>query len=192
MQHTSHWLRAMLALTLLTLTSACSNYVYSPDPTAEAFFVKKGMSVAEQNTKAATALQDKGFETEETAKGVIVYLPPTIYFEDAKSDINLLARTKIAEIAKEVNKQYLRARNVEISGHTDSVGDEQINLGLSKQRAEAATSELVFSKVQQARLITTWYGESKPRFEEFNEDGSVNQENRSLNRRVEFVILNPS
>ena len=40
-------------------------------------------------------------------------------------------------------------------------------------------------------LITTWYGESKPRFAEFNEDGTVNQENRSLNRRVEFVILNP-
>lgn len=148
-------------------------------------------SLAELNEKAVSAFEDQGFEAEITDKGVVVYLPPTIYFEDSKSDINLEARLKIGEIAQEVNKDYLRDREIEVSGHTDSVGDEAINLALSKKRAEAAASELVFSKVALTRMITRWYGESSPRLPEINADGTVNKQNRSLNRRVEFVVLNP-
>ena len=181
----------VVVLTSFFTTGCGSKYVFSTDPDSEAFWVKRGMSVTEQNTQAVSALEDKGFEAEETEKGVVVYLPPSIYFEGAKSDINLAARAKIAEIASEINKDYLRSREIEVSGHTDSVGDETQNLQLSKRRAEAASSELVFSKVAQTRLITTWYGESKPRFNELNEDGSVDESKRALNRRVEFVILNP-
>lgn len=157
-----------------------------PEPTPE-----PEMSVAAQNSAAISAFEEIGFEAEETDKGVVVYLPPTIYFEGSKSDIGLDARSKIAEIAKEVNKEYLQEREIEVSGHTDTSGPEDINLALSKKRAEAAASELVFSKVRVTRMFTRWYGESAPRAPELNEDGSVNTENQKLNRRVEFVILNP-
>ena len=163
----------------------------APEPTPEPV-PEPVMSVSQQNSQAISALEDLGFEAEESTKGVIVYLPPTIYFEGSKSDIDLSARSKIAEIAKEINKDYLVERKIEVSGHTDSVGDAKINLALSKKRAEAAASELIFSNVSLTRLVTKWFGETRPRRNEFYPDGSLNKENRALNRRVEFVILNPN
>jgi len=200
--------RLTLLLAVLVGVSACSSdLVVNKDyKTSGPIWVKKQepapppppepepepvMSLAQQNSQAVSAFEDQGFEAEITEQGVVVYLPPTIYFEGSKSDINLEARAKIAEIAAEVNKDYLVGREIEVSGHTDSVGDAEINLALSKKRAEAAASELTFSKVAVTRLVTRWFGETRPRLNELNEDGSINRTNRDLNRRVEFVILNP-
>ncbi len=149
------------------------------------------MSISAQNKQAVEALNAMGFETEESEQGVVVYLPPNIYFSSSSSDINLDARAKIAEIASEVNKEYLSEREIEVSGHTDSVGSNEANFATSKLRAEAATGELVFSKVALTRIKTTWFGEEQPRVEEVGADASVIEENRALNRRVEFTILNP-
>lgn len=149
------------------------------------------MSVSEQNSLAIKNLGNKGFPTEETESGVVVFLPPDIHFQGSKSTINLQAREKISQIASEVNKEYLEKRIIAISGHTDSIGPAQNNLALSKLRAEAAAEELVFSKVKKTRLKTLWFGETKPRKPETNADGTPNKANRTVNRRVEFTILNP-
>jgi len=82
-------------------------------------------------------------------------------------------------------------REIEVSGHTDSVGSNEANMATSKLRSEAATGELVFSKVPLTRIKTTWYGEERPRVDELDSDGQPIPENRALNRRVEFTILNP-
>ena len=149
------------------------------------------LTIPEQNEKAVAVFTDKGFEAVKTEKGVSVYLPPTIYFDSSKSNINLEARTKIAEIAQELRQPYLSARTIEVSGHADSSGDKTLNMKISKERALAATAELVFSKISKLRLITTWHGETKLRVPDINQDGTINKINRNLNRRVEFNILNP-
>lgn len=149
-------------------------------------------SVNELNLRAIANFTEAGLEAELTDRGVNVYLPPEIYFEGGNSKINLDARTKIAKIANEVNQDYLKNRLIEVSGHTDATGDPKRNWNLSKQRATAATGELVFSKVDITRLKTLWKGDTSPRYPEVREDGSVNLENRAKNRRVEFTILNPN
>lgn len=201
-------MKALMLSSLLFVTGCATDYVYNQSDVGP-IFVKatepepeplpapveepkeEMLSVSEQNDKAVAVFDDKGFDAEITEKGVVVYLPPTIYFEGSESSIGLEARAKIAEIALEVNLPYLANRIVEIAGHTDSVGDEASNLKLSQQRALAATEELIFSKVARTRLTSLWYGESQPRLAEFNPDGSVNHANRNLNRRVDFTILNP-
>jgi len=204
----------VVAVLSLLLLSGCANKVYNPDWTTNGKPIwidpvvaapapapepapapapePAPLSVAEQNSRATGAFNDLGFEAEETEQGVLVYLPPSIYFASSGSDINLDARAKIAEIANEVNKDYLMAREIQVSGHTDSVGAPDANLATSKRRAEAATSELVFSKVRLTRIKTTWFGETQLRMEERDANGKVIPENRALNRRVEFTILNPS
>ena len=147
--------------------------------------------VAQQNNRAITELNSLGVDAEQFEKGVIIYLPPDINFEESKADIKLKARSKIAEISRELNKEYLADRYIEVAGHTNSNGDADVNLEISRKRAEAAAEELVFSNVSLTRLTITWHGEEKPRFPEFNADGSVIVENLELNRRVEFIILNP-
>ena len=105
------------------------------------------LSVNQTNDKAIAVFTDKGFEAVKSEKGITVYLPPTIYFNDSETSISLDARTKIAEVAHELLQPYLSDRIVEVSGHTDSLGSKSINLALSKERSLAATAELVLSKV---------------------------------------------
>ena len=70
-----------------------------------------------------------------------------------------------------------------ISGHTDSDGREEFNLQLSQERAEAIMEYLVyFGNVPEDRIEARGYGSSKPLVEE------ISDENKNLNRRVEFEI----
>ena len=168
-------IKVISVLFFILLSSGCSHH----------------LTVVEQNDQAVAELTSLGIEAAKTKKGVTIYLPPDINFEENKSDIRLSARSKIAEISRELNKSYLAGRAIEVSGHTNSNGDPQVNLALSKNRAQAAAEELVFSKVLLSRLKITWHGETMPRFPEFDESGNPILESRKLNRRVEFIILNP-
>lgn len=70
-----------------------------------------------------------------------------------------------------------------IAGHTDSDGREEFNLQLSQERAEAIMEYLVyFGSVPEDRIEAKGYGSSKPLVEE------TSNENKNLNRRVEFEI----
>lgn len=148
-------------------------------------------SIAELNERAIASFTEAGLEAEQTERGVNVYLPPNIYFSGATSKIDLDARAKIAQIANEVNMDYLRERKIEIVGHTDSSGLSENNLALSKRRATAAAGELVFSRVDEKRLAVKWKGDTEPRYPELMADGSPDYKGRARNRRVEFTILNP-
>lgn len=200
----SKWLLA--SVLSISLSACTSDHVRNPDfPQSGPVWIKKAppvvapapepvpepvMSVSEQNSLAIENLGKQGFETEESEKGVIVFLPPNIYFQGSKSNISLDAREKIAQIASEVNQEYLLERSIEVSGHTDSIGAADGNMSLSKLRAEAAAEELVFSKVNRDRLKVLWFGETQPRIAD-PVNGILNREDRALNRRVEFTILNP-
>ena len=71
---------------------------------------------------------------------------------------------------------------LQIVGHTDEQGSEQINLTLSKKRAEAVKEYLIKSGVQNA-IFTDGFGESKPIADNKTPEG------REKNRRVEFSII---
>ncbi len=70
---------------------------------------------------------------------------------------------------------------VEVAGHTDSVGTEGYNMGLSLRRAEAVRQYLVGKGIAADRLIVRGYGESRPVADNATADG------RFQNRRVELV-----
>ncbi|MDP8200590.1 MAG: OmpA family protein [Candidatus Tenebribacter burtonii] len=72
---------------------------------------------------------------------------------------------------------------VEISGHTDSIGSNQYNQGLSQRRADAVVEYLVNKGIDTESFITEGYGEKKPIADNATEEG------RALNRRVEMKVL---
>lgn len=72
---------------------------------------------------------------------------------------------------------------LEISGHTDNVGDDQSNLILSKKRAEAVRNYLASKGVQIERFSVFYYGETKPISDNTTAEG------RQKNRRVEMKIV---
>lgn len=78
------------------------------------------------------------------------------------------------------------ARTVEIEGHTDSVGGDDYNLGLSQRRADAVRAHLVRQGVQAGRITTLGAGEGSPVSSNDTATG------RQQNRRVEVIISNPA
>nr|WP_321452580.1 OmpA family protein [uncultured Carboxylicivirga sp.] len=104
-----------------------------------------------------------------------------IFFETAKST---LLPASFEELDKVVN--FLKEGTVsliEISGHTDDVGSDQLNQRLSQQRAESVVKYLVSKGISPQKIKAAGYGES--RFLDTNKTDV----GRSKNRRVEFTVL---
>lgn len=70
---------------------------------------------------------------------------------------------------------------VEVAGHTDNVGTDEYNMGLSLRRAEAVRNYLVDKGVPADRLTVKNYGESQPVADNATSEG------RFQNRRVELI-----
>lgn len=73
--------------------------------------------------------------------------------------------------------------NIEVAGHTDSMGSDAYNMKLSQQRAEAVRNFLISRGVAADRLTAKGYGESQPVADNATEEG------RFKNRRVELAPL---
>ena len=71
----------------------------------------------------------------------------------------------------------------EVDGHTDNTGDAAHNMTLSQQRADAVKVELVNLGIDNTRLMTKGFGDTKPL------DSNDTSEGRANNRRVEFVKI---
>ncbi len=72
---------------------------------------------------------------------------------------------------------------VNIEGHTDSVGSDAYNQGLSERRTKSVVDYLVGKGIDAGRLIATGYGESRPVATNDTAEG------RAQNRRVELVVV---
>lgn len=68
-----------------------------------------------------------------------------------------------------------------VEGHTDSDGDDASNQGLSERRAQAVVDKLLSLGIQDGRLTSKGWGESKP------VNPNSTSEGKAANRRVEFV-----
>ncbi len=72
---------------------------------------------------------------------------------------------------------------IEIAGHTDSMGPSSYNQRLSERRAKAVFDYLVKNGVGSERVVSRGFGENNPVADNDSDEG------RSQNRRVEFKIL---
>ena len=73
---------------------------------------------------------------------------------------------------------------IEIAGHTDNVGGNQVNQELSMKRAERVLKWLVKNGVSRKRLIAKGYGSSQPLASNDDE-----KDGRELNRRIEIHVI---
>jgi len=104
-----------------------------------------------------------------------------IFFDTNKFD---LKPESLAELQKLVDFLSVNpSLKIEISGHTDNVGNDQLNQTLSENRAKAVYQFLVDNKIDPARLQFKGYGKTQPIA------GNDTDEGRSKNRRTEFKII---
>ncbi|HTA62105.1 MAG TPA: OmpA family protein [Bacteroidia bacterium] len=106
-----------------------------------------------------------------------------INFENNKAQL-------VSSSSNELNKlaSYLKSSpnfKIEIIGYTDNVGNEKDNLILSNSRAKSVADFLINAGIAKDRITFKGLGNSTPI------KPNNTEENRLLNRRVEFKIINP-
>jgi outer membrane protein OmpA-like peptidoglycan-associated protein len=102
-------------------------------------------------------------------------------FETGKDIIKDVSIPSLTELAVVLKKKS--AWGLQISGHTDNVGDDQKNLILSKKRAEAVKNFMISQGIDASRLSTLYFGETMPIASNDTPEG------RQKNRRVEMKII---
>jgi outer membrane protein OmpA-like peptidoglycan-associated protein len=161
---------------------------------AQADAARMNAELAAQQAQAAAAQSDREkaelreklreqlnviLETRETARGLIVNLSDVL-FDTARHDLKPGAREKVAKIAG-ILLAY-PGLQIEIDGHTDSVGADDYNQRLSERRAAAVRAYLVTQGIPPATVTAMGFGEQQPVVSNTTAAG------RQQNRRVELAV----
>jgi outer membrane protein OmpA-like peptidoglycan-associated protein len=104
-----------------------------------------------------------------------------IFFDFDKSSIRSESQNELNRLVK-LLKDNPKVK-IELSSHTDDVGQEEYNMRLSFARSNSVVDYIISKGVSPSRLIPKGYGEGLPIAENDTEVGRQN------NRRTEFKIL---
>lgn len=118
-----------------------------------------------------------------TDRGLVLTLGDVL-FESGRAELKPGATSNLGQLVAFLAKYP--SRTVAIEGHTDSVGGDDFNLGLSQRRADSVRSYLLSQGVAAQRVTATGAGESSP------VAGNDSAAGRQQNRRVEVIISNPT
>ncbi len=97
-----------------------------------------------------------------------------VYFDTGKATLNRKSFVELNELV-----EFMRLKEdlkIEISGHTDNVGEAEDNLLLSQNRANTVRRYLISKNISADRIVAVGYGESQP--VESNESADGRQKNR--------------
>ena len=104
-----------------------------------------------------------------------------VLFDSGKAVIKPGSFALLAEVGDAIRSSSLT--RVLIDGHTDDVGDDAVNLKLSRDRADAVRQRLIdVERIDGSALVATGYGETRPVASNRTKAG------KQQNRRVEFTV----
>jgi outer membrane protein OmpA-like peptidoglycan-associated protein len=137
------------------------------------------MDAQEKKLRAQTA----GTDVQVTRDGdnLLLNMPSGVTFATNQSAIQPQFRTTLDQVAQTLasyEKTY-----IDVYGHTDSTGNDSINLPLSRDRARAVADYLSTKGVQSARMATQGFGANQPVADNATAAG------KQANRRVEIKIV---
>ena len=140
------------------------------------------MIIGHQMDKQAAELKQNipGAVVERVGEGIQVTFDSGLLFDFDSDVVRPEARTNLRNLAASLDKYP--GSDLLIAGHTDSVGTDSYNLGLSERRADAAVTYLAAQGVDRSRMRARGLGETEPVMPNDTEAG------RSKNRRVEVAI----
>lgn len=122
----------------------------------------------------------KDIKIDEIKEGDVIQLE-NILFRQSRPELLVSSNDEVDKLIGFM-KKYPTVE-IELSGHTDNVGDAAKNQKLSEQRVTVVRNILIRSGVKESRIQTIAYGGSKPIADNRVEAG------RQKNRRVEMKIL---
>jgi outer membrane protein OmpA-like peptidoglycan-associated protein len=150
---------------------------------AEAEKARQAAAQAEQD-KASMRAQllaqlNAVLQTQDTARGLIVNMSDVL-FDTGSSTLKGPTREKLAKISGIVLAHP--GLSLQIEGHTDSVGSDQMNQQLSERRADSVRDFLIAQGVAGSAVTAKGFGKADPVASNDTAEG------RQKNRRVELVV----
>ncbi len=119
----------------------------------------------------------------ETDRGMVITLGDVL-FATGQTTLQPESQTNLSDVAELLQSEP--DKRVRIEGHTDSTGNESVNLRISQQRADAVKAQLVTLGVESSRIEAVGMGQDFPIASNDTAEG------RSQNRRVDVILLEDS
>lgn len=136
-------------------------------------------AMEEEADKKFKELQSSLIQVTNDARGTIISMSD-ILFETGKANLTADLKTSLAKIAGIL--LVFKNSRVIVEGHTDNVGSEEYNQGLSEQRAQNVMDFLIEQGVTPSRLTSIGYGFSRPIADNETKEG------KAKNRRVDLIV----
>jgi len=173
-----HWLGIFTAAVLVSVAGVAASA--DSDASGVTDFSGSDASAIEASDITSALAVPRGTRIEASA-------PPTvrlpIFFEFNSATLRPDSRELLDKVGAALASDELDTFRFSVEGHTDSVGSETYNSGLSTQRAEAVKTYLLAQGVPADRLDVVGRGESSPVADNQTNAG------RRRNRRVELINL---
>lgn len=139
-----------------------------------------GQYMDRQEAKLRAQLQGTGVSVTRVGDDIVLNMPGNITFATGSADLNSSffgVLDSVALVLKEFDKTV-----IDVAGHTDNVGSDQVNQALSERRANTVAQYLRSKGIVDQRIATVGYGETRPIASNDTPDG------RQQNRRVELTL----
>lgn len=156
---------------ICALLAACASPAPAPAPTA----TPRVMTRAE-----VISAKLKALEFEQREDGYHLTLPAPLLFQFDSDVISPGARDTLTRVGSELRE--LGIDRTLVRGHTDNVGSNEYNLGLSKRRADAVAKALVDGGYPAEKIDAKGLASSVPVADNSSAEG------RSKNRRVVIIV----
>ncbi|HMC98529.1 MAG TPA: OmpA family protein, partial [Ferruginibacter sp.] len=167
-------------------TDEDGNYLLTlPEGAVYAFNVnRKGFLFYSDNFSLTNVGQDSSFTKDIPLQpieiGAAIVLK-NIFFDSKDFNLKPTSTSELDKVVALLNEN--KNLRIQISGHTDNVGQAKDNLLLSENRAKAVVNYLVSKGIDAKRLVGKGFGADKPVADNSTENG------RALNRRTEMSVL---
>ncbi len=122
----------------------------------------------------------KNIKADMVSKGIRLIIPVDDLFESNSGDLKPQAAIIFDDLS-DILKKYDKTK-VLVTVHTDSDGAEDINLRITKKRAEVIETQINKTGVKKSRITAFGFGEIQPI------SSNSDAEGKKQNRRVELLI----
>jgi outer membrane protein OmpA-like peptidoglycan-associated protein len=153
-------------------------FVEGPETAFDALLISAPEVIEVPESQCAPSLELKAQPIETSS----AYEMRDLLYATSSSEISPRSHPILLAFADYLNRHP--SLKVAIHGHTDDVGNLDMNMRLSQERAAAVKAFLVEAGVPDGRLSSQGFGPNRPRETNDTEAG------RAANRRTEFVIEN--
>ncbi len=134
-----------------------------------------------QEARLRERLRDAGVKVRREGNNIVLEMASDITFPVNGDQVNPQFYRTLAAVGEVLNE--FNRTTIQVSGHTDSTGDDRYNLDLSQRCANAVAYVLQQNGVMSQRMYVQGFGEQYPAASNATVPG------RARNRRVEIQIM---